>query len=114
MDGSQVRAGTDWIEVFTLGAPGDRWRADDYDLFLEVKRPGETTALIEASTANGRIVIVDGRSRRIEINVGWELIAAIEPGPFEYDILAANKSTGRRRRTPIVLLTILRGITQEP
>lgn len=106
-----VAAGTDWIDTIEFGSTVDRWRLDDYDIHLHVKRPGSGTVLLDLTTANGKLVIADARWRRLEVNVGWAEIEELEPGPFEFDILLENKSTAVRSRSGPHTLSITRGIT---
>lgn len=106
-----VAAGTDWIDTIVFGSANDRWRLDDYDIWLQVKKPGDATVLIECSTADGRLVISDPAARRLEINVGWAEIDDISPGPFEFDLLLQNKTTEIRSRSGPHNLSITRGIT---
>lgn len=106
-----VAAGTDWISTIVFGSANDRWRLDDYDIWMHVKKAGDATVLLECTTADGRLVISPLGPRRLEINVGWAAIEAIEPGPFEFDILLENKTTTVRSRSGPHTLTITRGIT---
>lgn len=106
-----VAAGTDWLDTFVFGTVSDRWRLDDFDLHLHVKKPGDNAVLLDLKTANGKLIITDPIARRLEVNVGWDEIEAIEPGPFEFDILFENKTTGVRSRSGSHTLTITRGIT---
>lgn len=106
-----VAAGTDWIDTIVFGSASDRWRLDDYDIWMHVKKPGDATVLLELSTANGRLMISDAAARRLEINAGWAEIENIEPGPFEFDVLLENKTTELRSRSGPHTLTITRGIT---
>lgn len=106
-----VAAGTDWLDTFVFGSVEDRWRLDDYDIYLQVKMPGDDAVLLDLTTANGKLVITDPVARRLEANVGWAEIEAIEPGPFEFDILFDNKTTDVRSRSGPHTLTITRGIT---
>ncbi len=111
-----VRAGTGWRETFWLGRRADRWRADDFDIYMQIKLPGSDgadTALLEGSTLDGRIVVVDAVSRRIEVNFAWEDIAALDDRAFEFDFLLINKATEARDRSVSHSLTVLRGITQK-
>lgn len=106
-----VAAGTDWIQTFVFGSVDDRWRLDDYDIWLHVKKPGDGTVLLDLNTQNGKLIILDAPARRLEANASWSEIDAIEPGPFEFDILFQNKSTGVRSRSGSHTLSISRGIT---
>ncbi|WP_341989750.1 hypothetical protein [Azorhizobium sp. AG788] len=109
-----VAAATDWISVLALGSVGDRWRLDDYDIFAEVKAPGDDEVLIDMSLANGRLIISDPVSRRLEINVGWALIeplASVFPASFEFDFMFVNRTTEVRWRGETHTLLITRGIT---
>jgi len=106
-----VAAGTDWIDTIVFGSVNDRWRLDDYDIWLHVKKEGDDTVLLDLTTANGRLVIADAPGRRLEVNVGWSLIEAVEPGPFVFDILFENKTTEVRSRSGPHTLAITPGIT---
>lgn len=109
-----VAAATDWISVLALGSVGDRWRLDDYDIFAEVKAPGDDAVLIDLSLDNGRLIISDPVARRLEINVGWALIeplVSVFPATFEFDFLFVNRTTEVRSRSEINSLVITRGIT---
>lgn len=106
-----VAAGTDWIDTMVFGSSVDRWRLDDYNIWMHVKKPGDATVLLDLSTGDGKLAISDAAARRLEINVGWSLIEAIEPGPFEFDVLFQNKTTEVRSRSGPHTLTITRGIT---
>lgn len=106
-----VAAGTDWIDTIVFGTVNDRWRLDDYDIWLQVKKAGDATVLLELTTANGKLVVADAPGRRLEINAGWEEIEAIEPGPFAFDILFKNKATDVRSRSGPHTLSITPGIT---
>lgn len=106
-----VAAGTDWIGTMVFGSASDRWRLDDFDIWLHVKKAGDATVLIEASSDDGRLIVTDAMARRLEINVGWSEIEAIEPGPFEFDVLFHNKTTEVRSRSGPHSLSITRGIT---
>ena len=106
-----VAAGTDWISTMVFGSSADRWRLDDYDIWAHVKRAGDATALIELDTGNGKLVISDPITRRLEINVGWDEIEEIAPGPFEFDVLLEHKTTGIRSRSGPHDLTVTPGIT---
>ncbi len=106
-----VAAGTDWIDTIVFGTVNDRWRLDDYDIWLQVKKAGDATVLLELTTGNGGLVISDARARRLEINAGWALIEAIEPGPFVFDFLFENKTTAERDRSGPHTLSITPGIT---
>jgi len=107
----KVAAGTDWIDTIVFGSVNDRWRLDDYDIWMHVKKAGDATVLLELSTADGKLVVPDALARRLEINVGWAQIEAIEPGPFEFDFLLENKTTAIRSRSGPHSLSITRGIT---
>lgn len=106
-----VAAGTDWIATMEFGSVDDRWRLDDYDLFLHVKRPGSAVVLLDLNLANGKLVIRDAAARLLEVNVGWSEIEALEPGPFEFDVLFDNRTTDVRSRSGSHTLSITRGIT---
>lgn len=109
-----VAAATDWISVLALGSVGDRWRLDDYDIFAEVKAPGDDEILIDLSLDNGRLIISDPIARRLEINVGWTLIeplASVLPAAFEFDFIFINRSTEVRSRSGLNTLLVTRGIT---
>lgn len=106
-----VAAGTDWIAAMQFGSINDRWRLDDYEIWLHVRRPGDNTIVLELSTANGRLIISDPVARLMEINVGWDQIGAIAPGPFEFDVLFENKTTEVRSRSDKNTLSITTGIT---
>lgn len=116
MAGYSVRAGTGWRETFWLGRRTDKWRADDFDIYLQIKligSDGVDGALIEASTLNGRVTIVDPVSRRVEVNIAWTEIADLQARSFEFDFLLINKATEARDRSVMHTLTVLRGITQK-
>jgi len=106
-----VAAGTDWIDTVVFGSASDRWRLDDYNIWMHVKKAGDATVLLDLSTENGRLVIRDAAARRIEINVGWPDIENVEPGPFEFDFLLENKATEIRSRSGPHTLVITNGIT---
>lgn len=106
-----VAAGTDWIDTMVFGSSSDRWRLDDFDIWMHVKKAGDSSVLLELSSADGRLFVSDALARRLEINVGWPQIEAVEPGPFEFDILFENKTTGVRSRSGAHALSITRGIT---
>lgn len=106
-----VAAGTDWIDTIVFGSVNDRWRLDDYDIWLQVKKAGDDTVLLELTTANGKLVISDAAARRLEINAAWPEIEAIEPGPFVFDILLENKTTEVRSRSGAHTLSVTPGIT---
>ena len=108
-----VAAGTDWIATILVGAPGDRWRLDDYDIAAHLKRPGDDTVLLELTLANGRLVIADAMARRLEINVAWEQIEALLPGDFAFDLLFENLSTEVRSRSERHQLVVSGGITND-
>jgi hypothetical protein len=107
----KVAAGTDWIATLEFGSVDDRWRLDDYDLFLHVKRPGSAVVLLDLNLDNGKLIISDAAARLLEVNVGWEEIEALEPGPFEFDVLFENRTTGVRSRSGPHSLSVTRGIT---
>ncbi len=110
-----VPAASPWIDLIMFGEVEDRTRLDDWDIYADLKAPGDPTTLIEMSLANGRLVIVDPVSRRLEINVGWEDIeplATTLPATFEFDFVFVNRTTGIRERAPdIHTLTVTRGVT---
>jgi hypothetical protein len=106
-----VAAGTDWIQTFRFGSSVDRWRLDDYHIWLHVKKSGVSTVLLDLNTQVSGLTITDPVSRVLEANAGWDQIEEIEPGPFEFDILFENKTTGIRSRSGPHTLTITRGIT---
>lgn len=111
-----VRAETDWRETFWLGRRTDRWRADDYDIYLQIKRPGAGIpgeVLLEASTIDGRIAVVDAKTRRLEINIGWLDMADLEASLFEFDFLLINRTTEQRDRSVTHSLTVLTGVTSK-
>lgn len=107
----KVAAGTDWIDTIVFGSANDRWRLDDYDIWMHVKRAGDATVLLECTTENGRLIISPLGPRRLEINVGWGEIEDIEPAPFEFDVLLENRATEIRSRSGPHTLSITRGIT---
>ena len=106
-----VAAGTDWIAAMQFGSVNDRWRLDDYDIWLQVKKSGDNTILLDLNTANGKLIIADPVSRRLEVNVGWSEIDDVSPGPFEFDVLLQNKTTQIRSRSGTHTLSITPGIT---
>lgn len=106
-----VAAGTDWIDTIVFGTVNDRWRLDDYDIWLHLKKSGDAATELELTTDNGRLVISDAAARRMEINVTWALIETIQPGPFVFDILFQNKTTEVRSRSGPHTLSITPGIT---
>jgi hypothetical protein len=106
-----VAAGTDWIQTFRFGSVNDRWRLDDYHIWLHVKKAGDPSVLLDLNTQAGGLTITDPVSRVVEANAGWDAIEVIEPGPFEFDILFENKTTEVRSRSGPHTLTITRGIT---
>ena len=108
-----VAAGTDWIATVLVGAPGDRWRLDDYDIAAHVKRPGDDTVLLELTLLNGGLVIADALARRLEINAGWALVEAILPGGFVFDLLFQNRTTEVRSRSERHDLVVTSGITND-
>lgn len=111
-----VRAGTGWRETFWLGRKADRWRADDYDIYVHIKLPGSDEAdeaLLEGSTLDGHVTVMDPKSRRIEVNFAWEDIAELAVSKFEFDFLLINKTTEARERTATDTLSVLRGITSK-
>lgn len=107
-----VADGDDLLQPIDFGQPGDRWRLDDYNITMQVKAPGTALALIEASTANGKLAIVNARDRRAEINIAWSEIADTGLGSFEFDFEMINKTTGVRTHTDIHTLTIRRTVTK--
>lgn len=106
-----VAAGTDWIETLVFGSVEERWRLDDYDIWLQVRRRADNAILLDLSTANGKLMISDPTARRLEVNVGWSEIDDVSPGPFEFDLLFENKTTQVRSRSEIHTLNITPGIT---
>jgi hypothetical protein len=106
-----VAAGTDWIDTIVLGSVNDRWRLDDYDIWLHVRKAGDAAVLLDLNTTNGKLVISDPIGRRLEVNVGWAEVDDISPGPFEFDILFQNKTTQIRSRSGAHTLAITPGIT---
>lgn len=108
-----VAAGTDWLATTLVGAPGDRWRLDDYDIAAHLKRPGDDSVLLELTLANGRLIISDAPGRRLEFNIGWELIEPLLPGDFIFDLLFENRSTEVRSRSERHELVITSGITAD-
>lgn len=108
-----VAAGTDWIVALTLNPSGERWRLDDYDLWLQVKAPGSDTALLDLGLDSGALHIADPIARRLEINVAWPNMAPLDAGTYEFDVLMENRTTGIRVRSETNTLTITRGITKK-
>lgn len=106
-----VAAGTDWIAAMQLGSFNDRWRLDDYEIWLHVRRFGDNAILLDLNTDNGKLIIADPVARKLEINVGWSEIDDISPGPFEFDVLFQNKTTGIRSRSGAHILQVTPGIT---
>ena len=106
-----VADGTDWLQTLVFGGANDRWRLDDYDIALHIKQGGQAAVLVELTTANGKLVVSDPIGRRLEVNVGWSEIDAVGPGPFVFDILFDNKTTGIRSRSGPHTLTITSAIT---
>jgi hypothetical protein len=106
-----VSAGTDWLATMIFGSVNDRWRLDDYDITMHVKKAGDSTVLLDLTTANGKLVISDPIARRLEVNVGWSEIETIEPGPFQFDVLFDNKVTDIRSRSGPHTLSITPAIT---
>lgn len=114
---STVAADTDWIEAFVFGSPSDRWRLDDYDIWAHVKAPNDNTVLLDLTLDNGRLIIVDALARRLEINVGWADIEALDASPgaaksYVYDFYLRNRTTDVAERSGPHQLTITPGITQ--
>ena len=108
-----VSDGTDWLQTLAFGGTYERWRLDDYDLYLQVKtEPGEAAEVkIEATTANGKLVIADPVARRLDINVSWSEVEAAGPGPFIFDVLFVNRTTDLRHRSERHTLTITQAVT---
>lgn len=106
-----VAAGTDWIAAMQFGSFNDRWRLDDYDIWLHVRRSGDNAILLDLNTDNGKLIVADPVARKIEINVGWSEIDDVSPGPFEFDVLFQNKTTEIRSRSGAHILQITPGIT---
>ncbi len=110
-----VPAASPWVGLIMFGEIEDRTRLDDWDIYSHLKAPGDPTILIEMTLTNGRLVISDPVSRRLEINVGWEDIAPLAttlPATFEFDFVFINRATGIHERNPdIHTLTVTRGVT---
>lgn len=111
---SKVANGTDWIETIAFGSDADRWRLDDYLIWMDLVATGSPTVLLSASLDDGRLQISDARNRRMEINIPWPEIEALGPGPFEYDFLFQNRTTGVRSRSERLTLQVGDGITEHP
>ncbi|TDT94930.1 hypothetical protein DFO45_2688 [Azorhizobium sp. AG788] len=110
----EVAAGTDWIATLQVGETADRWRLDDYDIWLQARVPGTNVVLLDLSLDDGRLVISDPVARRLEINVGWADIAPLDATTLEFDLLYANRTTEIRSRGERHTLVITPGITVEP
>lgn len=106
-----VSDGTDWLQRLVFGAPTDRWRLDDYDIAIHVKSQSSAAVLLDLTTTNGKLVIIDPVARHLEVNVGWAEIEAVGPGPFVFDALFANKTTEVRARSERHTLSITPAIT---
>lgn len=106
-----VAAGTDWIADIQFGSFNDRWRLDDYNIWIHVRKIGNNEILLDLNIDNGKLIIADPISRKLEINVGWADIDDISPGPFEFDVLFENKTTLIRSRSSVNTLYISPGIT---
>ncbi|RFC66436.1 hypothetical protein DYI37_03055 [Fulvimarina endophytica] len=106
-----VADGTDWLQTLVFGGPNDRWRLDDYDITMHVKRSGQAEVLIDANLDNGKLVIANAAGRRLEINVGWSDIFAAGPGPFVFDVYFVDRATDIRSRSGPHTITITPAIT---
>lgn len=107
----EIRSGTDWITTIEWGEAGERWRLDDYELFLQLKAVGSSSAALTLTLDNGGLVITDPIARRLEISASWEQLDELGLGVFEFDVLFVNRSTGLRDRSSVFTLSIIRGIT---
>lgn len=107
-----VAAQTDFIGTIIFGSKNDRWRLDDFKLTSQLKRPDEDDELVSMTLANGRLVITDPITRKLEIHIPWQEIAALTGDLFEFDIVFENRTTGRRDRSEIYTLAVTRGVTR--
>lgn len=110
----QVKNGEAWLQPFQWGQPNDRWRLDDYHIYMQLKIGDDVTIRHEASTLNGGIIITDAVARRMEVNVAWADIAAAGAGPFVFDFLFINKTTAVREHSEIFTLEIVGVVTENP
>lgn len=101
---------TDWIQPVIFGEPDDRWRLDDYDIYLHVARAPGDDPVLELSTLDGTLTISDAASRRLEINVAWNEMADLRGG-YLFDFLFIDRTTGIRTRNGPHTLAITPGIT---
>lgn len=107
-----VADGTDWIDTLVFGGPEERWRLSDWEVAMVLREVGNEANSIALSTETaGGLTIADDRTRRLEINVSWADIESLGPGPFEFDLLFSNPTTGIKRRSERHTLTITPAIT---
>ena len=92
-------SGTDATPIDLTGA----------SLKMDVASASGTTAL-EASTANGRIAILNATAGQIELRVPAGILRGLEPGAYQHDLVLALPS-GAVRRVWAGSLMLIRGVT---
>lgn len=85
-----------WSDAFQFGEPTDTtWDLTDQTFELDVKlNRYSSTALLQLTTGNGKIVTDDVVQRVIHFNVSAaDIQAALNPGRYVYDLIMLNGSS---------------------
>jgi hypothetical protein len=98
-----------WSDAVQFGTPpGYDWNLVGQNFELQVKRNRyDTTALLDMTTANGKIIVDDYYQRVIHFYVApTEIQASLTPGEYVYDLVMADAAN------PALRVPLLHGVVE--
>ncbi len=107
----EVFEGADWIASIAFGEQGERWRLDDYDLYMDVVPRGSEVAQLSLALGSG-LTITNPVARVLEINVPRQTMSGLDRGDYDFDFLFTNHTTGVTDRSEPFSLLIRAGISK--
>lgn len=107
-----------WLDAFQFGTVGDTsWSFAHQEFLCDLKSdPTVLTPDMALSSVSSppTIVVLDEAARILTFDVTDHMIRAhVQPGPYTYDLIMVDMTTGERRRLMKGVITIEQGITIE-
>lgn len=108
----EVRNNVDWVDSFQLAS--DPAGTIPIDLTANTVRmvvspSGHAGNSIELSTANGRIVILDATTGKLQITVPYSVLRLLTPGAYVHDMIRIF--AGRKIPVWVGTLSIIKGVS---
>ena|SRR5215211_8368509 len=86
-------------ETVILGRPDDYWTLEGSTISMSVRvSPDAPASLVDFSTVNQKILVLDAKRRRIQFAAPHTDFSAMAPGHYYYDLVVVGWDSYRYRR----------------